>query len=558
MCRTTLDWLPEAVILVDERGRITFANREAGRLLRIRDTGRGRPHIRGFIPDTRTETTTRLIAAARSLPAGQTARFSEVELQTGDGLPIAVDLSLSRMSGVRSLFAVALQDITQRKAIHERLVRMLSDQEERRLRIERQAAEIVEQAEALSASERRLSLIIQSVNDGCWDWDIVSGLVHFNSRLGKMLDLPGAGPLPFAVVLSRVIDSDAPAMDDAIQRHFRGEVDGLSQECRMIGPGGRLSWMKVRGQVTSRDAQGRPLRAAGLVSDISEQKRHDLEQVREQKLLAIGELAAGVAHEINTPLQFVGDNLAFLAGQCHRVVKAIDMVIQLQRQVAASPLWSALYAKQFDLPEGDDLAYLRREVPDAISESLAGVERVAQIVLALKEFSHPSDADFVYADVNRVAENAITLSRHEWKHVADVEKTFDADLPPVYCIPHECCRLLVNLIVNSAHAIADVVPNGAKGVIAVQTRLSGPDVTIEVSDNGSGIPAEIRDRIFDPFFTTKPVGQGTGQGLALTRTIVARHGGRIALDTEVGRGTVFSVQFPLCPSGASREANTAR
>jgi signal transduction histidine kinase len=176
------------------------------------------------------------------------------------------------------------------------------------------------------------------------------------------------------------------------------------------------------------------------------------------------------------------------------------------------------------------------------------VTRVSRIVQAMKEFSHPSTAEKTPVDLPRAIENTLTVARNEWKYVAEVVTDFDPALPAVRCLPGEVNQMLLNLIVNAAHAIGDVVGTGGerKGTLTVTTRRVGNWAEIRVSDTGTGIPAKIRERVFDPFFTTKPVGKGTGQGLAIAHAVVVdKHGGQITLETEEGRGTTFIVRLPL-------------
>jgi signal transduction histidine kinase len=191
-------------------------------------------------------------------------------------------------------------------------------------------------------------------------------------------------------------------------------------------------------------------------------------------------------------------------------------------------------------------------VAGAIAESIDGLERVTQIVRALKEFSHQGRGGRERIDINQMIENAITLTRNEWKFVAAFERDLAPGLPPVAAAGYECGQLLVNLIVNAAHAVLAASAAGRKGVISARTRLVNGQIEIRVSDTGTGIPPEIRDRIFEPFFTTKSVGKGTGQGLATARAIVERHGGSIDFETEMGCGTTFVVRFPTAPGRSRR------
>ncbi|HEX5445738.1 MAG TPA: ATP-binding protein, partial [Pirellulales bacterium] len=200
------------------------------------------------------------------------------------------------------------------------------------------------------------------------------------------------------------------------------------------------------------------------------------------------------------------------------------------------------------MAEAADLDYLVEEIPKAIEQSLEGVERVAGIVRAMKEFAHPGTPEKTPVDLNRAIQSTITVARNEWKYVADVVTELDHDLPPVPCLPGEINQVVLNLVVNSAHAIGDMVAAGrmARGEIRVSTRLDGEWTEIRVADNGAGIPLEIHSKIFDPFFSTKGVGKGTGQGLAIAHSVVRdKHGGEIRFESETGKGTTFIIRLPM-------------
>jgi signal transduction histidine kinase len=197
--------------------------------------------------------------------------------------------------------------------------------------------------------------------------------------------------------------------------------------------------------------------------------------------------------------------------------------------------------------ERADSGYLLEEIPKAIEQTLEGVTRVSRLVGAMKEFSHPGTKEKIPLDLNHAIENTITVARNEWKYVADLETEFDPLLPLISCQPGEFNQVTLNLIVNAAHAIADVVGKGGstKGKIKIQTRDSTEWVEIRIQDTGSGIPEKVRARVFDPFFTTKEIGKGTGQGLAIARSVIVdKHGGTIHFETEEGKGTTFIVRLP--------------
>ncbi len=269
-----------------------------------------------------------------------------------------------------------------------------------------------------------------------------------------------------------------------------------------------------------------------------------------QKLESIGQLAAGIAHEINSPMQYIGDNTRFLQdafGELRRVLAAFQV---LSTRLRAQPGASETLAPVEAAVQAADLDYLLEEVPRAIDQSLQGVERVIKIVRAMKEFSHPGVEQKTVVDLNHAIESTITVARNEWKYVADLEMDFDPQLPLIPCLPGEFNQVILNLIINAAHAIADVIgPQPIqKGKITVSTRSRGDWVEIRITDTGTGIPEAIRDRVFDPFFTTKPVGKGSGQGLAIARSVILdKHGGTLTFETEPGRGTSFVIRLPSIP-----------
>ncbi len=282
--------------------------------------------------------------------------------------------------------------------------------------------------------------------------------------------------------------------------------------------------------------------------DISQRRTLEGQLIQAQKLESIGQLAAGIAHEINTPTQFIGDNLRFLKEAFEELEPALVGLEQMAGEEAATAHAALGAAGVPTTPDPDDLAYLMEEVPKAISQSLEGVERVARIVRSMKEFSHPGADEMQSVDLNRAIESTLTVCRNEWKYVADVVTDLDPDLPLVTCLPGECNQVFLNLIINASHAIAEAArgDNDAKGTITVQTRSSPEAVEIRITDTGTGIPPEHRSKLFDPFFTTKEVGRGTGQGLAIARSVVVeKHGGAIWFDSELGRGTTFVVQLPI-------------
>lgn len=304
----------------------------------------------------------------------------------------------------------------------------------------------------------------------------------------------------------------------------------------------------IEAEVASRTAE---LRAEHEERRKVEEKvdRLDAELLQAQKLEAVGQLAAGIAHEINTPTQFVGDNIRFLEGSFSDLLPLLEQSMSLTQAVQSeSEELRRLAEELVEAFDQADLDFLKSEIPLGIGQSLDGIDRVRKIVQSMKDFSHPGSKGKASIDLNRAIESTATVASHEWKYVANLELDLDPELPPLVCEPGELNQVVLNILVNAAHAIEECIDKdaGEKGQIKVSTRQDGELIDLRISDNGPGIPEEIRTRIFDPFFTTKGVGRGTGQGLSIAyRVIVEKHGGALHVESEVGQGTTFILKLPL-------------
>ena len=280
-------------------------------------------------------------------------------------------------------------------------------------------------------------------------------------------------------------------------------------------------------------------------SDTTDIKQLEIELRHAQKLESVGQLAAGVAHEINTPMQFIGDNVHFLREACEDMLNVLGLFGKVVDGLPADVVAPAQRAELEEAVEFADLDYLRERAPKAFERTLDGISRVTEIVAAMKAFSHPN-REKAPVDLNEAIGVTLTVAKNEYKYVADVETDFGA-LPEVVCNGGDINQVFLNLFVNAAHAIEDVVKeSGDRGTIRVSTERDGHEAVIRVEDSGCGMPEDVKQRIFDPFFTTKEVGRGTGQGLSLVHTVIVdRHGGSIHVDSEPGRGTTFIVRLPL-------------
>jgi PAS domain S-box-containing protein len=276
--------------------------------------------------------------------------------------------------------------------------------------------------------------------------------------------------------------------------------------------------------------------------------RSELDQAR--KLESVGQLAAGIAHEINTPTQFVGDNTRFLKESFEDIA---DVFTAVREVIAALEAAEAddLAADLRKALEDSDAEFLEAEIPKALDQSIAGLERVSRIVRAMKEFAHPGQDAKAPTDLNRAIESTVTVATNEWKYACEMHLDFDEDLPQVTCHAGEVNQAVLNIVVNASHAVAEKLGAGAttKGNIWITTRLVDDYAEVRIRDDGSGIPEHVRPRIFDPFFTTKDVGKGTGQGLAIAHDVITnKHQGSLEFETEEGQGTTFVLRLPLQPS----------
>jgi PAS domain S-box-containing protein len=288
-------------------------------------------------------------------------------------------------------------------------------------------------------------------------------------------------------------------------------------------------------KVPLRDAAGNLTGVVGTGYDITERKAAEERMANSERHESIGRLAAGVAHEINTPIQYLSDSMKFIG---EGVLELLAYVDKMDAQKAAAD------------PD-DDIEYLREELPPALKRMSEGLGRIAEIVRSLKDFSH-ADRDMGPVDLNRAISNTLVVTRSEYAALADIETEL-TPLPEVICHGGQINQVLLNLIVNSSDAIADVVGRtGCRGKITVRTRLDGDFAVVEIQDTGGGIPEEIRGRIFDPFFSTKEVGSGTGQGLSVARNVIVKgHKGELDFVTESGVGTTFRMRLPVKRSAAS-------
>ncbi|ARJ64783.1 hypothetical protein WV31_03380 [Magnetospirillum sp. ME-1] len=429
---------------------------------------------------------------------------------------------------------------------------------------------------ALTESEGRFRDLAESASDWFWETDTDYRLTFVSDRIGAILGVKPAAILGYTYFDVGLSDFDADlarthADDLANHLPFRdlmfhiGPVDGKDEKIVRIsgmpfydqdgvfigyrGIGADVT-REARAEERARQAQlelaDQHAKLERLVEERTEElKQAQIEALQASRMASVGQLAAGIAHEINTPIQYVGDNLTFIQSAAEAVFPLLEearVLAQSGREGEADCRKAEEFLQHYDAAGMD---FLREETLPAVTQSLEGVAQVARIVLSMKEFSHPGTTQKTAADINRALENTLVVCRNTWKHVARMETRFDPALPLVNCHPGEMNQVFLNLLVNAAHAIEES-GKPLPGTITAETALCGDWVEIRISDTGTGISEDIAHHIFDPFFTTKEVGKGTGQGLAICYDVVVnKHGGQILVGGEQGHGAIFTIRIPV-------------
>jgi PAS domain S-box-containing protein len=409
--------------------------------------------------------------------------------------------------------------------------------------------------DALRESEASLASVVSAAQDGIIMLDEEGLVMLFSPAAERITGYPAAEIIGTnfhnRLVPSELQKVHAPAFA-AWRQTGQGNVIGKTREVPCLRKD--KTEISVELSLSSVQRKGRWM-AIGIIRDVTERKRSQTErdqmevQLRQaQKLEAVGQLAAGIAHEINTPTQYVSDNTRFLSASFDDLTKVMNHFNSLLKANRDGKVDSKLLDEIEAAVVAADLDYLIQETPKALSQSLEGLNRITTIVRAMKEFSHPGGEEKQSIDLNHAIQNTLTVCRNEWKYVAEMALDLDPKLPSISCLPGDINQVILNLVVNAAHAITEANNGGeqGKGIIGVATRLDENWAEIRISDTGTGIPEKNRAKIFTPFFTTKEVGKGTGQGLAISHSvIVGKHGGTLDFETEVGKGTTFIIRLPL-------------
>ena len=440
-------------------------------------------------------------------------------------------------------------------------------------------AERARVVEALRQSRERFEVAVMGSRDGLWDWDVITGRCYFSPRWKGMLGHEDheIGD-QFDEFSSRVHPDDRERVAATIEAYLQNKLDDYEMEVRLRHKDGSHRWILTRG-VALRDPRGMPYRMAGSHTDITARKHaeellsrqnrrleeaarcsreaHDalmLAQsrlVQSEKMAGLGQMVAGVAHEINNPLSFVINNSAVLGRDVGDLRTLIAHYEKADGLIAREE--PDLHRRIVAFRDEVEMDYLLDNIRQLLRRSDDGLKRIQQVVKDLRLFARLDEGDIKEADLNAGVESTTTIIRGNARR-KDVELALDlGELPPVTCYPAKINQVIMNLLSNAV----DACDPGS--TVTVRTRLDGDHARIEVADTGPGIDPAIRDRIFDPFFTTKPVGHGTGLGLSISYGIVHEHGGTIEVRSTSGQGTTFVVKLPLVPVvGTVRESVAER
>ncbi|MBI4881557.1 MAG: PAS domain S-box protein [Planctomycetes bacterium] len=512
--RTVLDTASNGIISLDGSGAVLSFNRAAQTMFACAEADAlGRP-LRDFVEgdprDADQDLTRRILLGSASRAGG---RPLEGIGRRGDGSTFPLEMSVGEtQDGADRRYSVIVRDITERRESEQEVRRLLTALE--------QAGDAILITDPQGTIQYVNAALVAATGFAA------SEVIGRNPRIFSS----GRHDAGFYRELWDTISSGRTWTGSFFNRRKDGSI---IEEQATISPvrdesGGIAGYVCVKHEVTQQRALEEQLRQA-------------------QKLEAIGQLAAGIAHEINTPTQFVGDNVRFLEEAFGDILGLLGVLEQLSAAVVQGGASAEQGEEARQAIGAADLAYLKSEIPTSIQQSLEGVRRVMEIVRAMKDFSHMGGSEMKNLDLNRAVLSTATVSRNEWKYVADLETDLDPELPAVPCLAGELNQVFLNMIVNASHAIADKAKGNPaqRGKITISTRRGDDCVEVRIADTGTGIPDEVRPRIFDPFFTTKEVGKGTGQGLAIAHNvIVKKHKGTIAVESAVGEGTTFIIRLP--------------
>jgi len=409
-------------------------------------------------------------------------------------------------------------------------------------------------ASALAMEKERLAVTLHSIGDGVIATDTDGKLLLINPVAEEIIGWKQDEVIGRALVdFLELSDSNSYQVNHQVENDIElilnssNQTECLVQDAILAARDGSIKTVSVNSAPilnNERQAIGHVL----VIRDVTDLIKSQIKMALSQKLESIGALAAGIAHEINSPLQYISDNTVFFQESISSLVKVIkcyqEVVGAAERIIDLASFTSRVRAVEEEM----EINYLLEEIPLAIEQSMDGIQRVRKLVLAMKEFSHPGTKEKKPSDLNKGIEATITISRNEWKYGAELHTDLVPELPLVNCVIDEINQVILNIIVNAAQAINEVIERGgyARGSIHISSCLKEEYVEIKIADNGIGIPHSLISKIYDPFFTTKPVGKGTGQGLAIAHDIIVnKHQGSIDVSSEEGQGSTFIIRLPV-------------
>lgn len=400
--------------------------------------------------------------------------------------------------------------------------------------------------EDLTTKDARLSEAQRIANLGSWEWTIPTGELWWSDEVYRIFGLPPEkSKVTYDTFIEFIHTDDRDHVEEAIRLAIE-KNESYETEHRIILPDGSTKTVHERGHIAY-DEDGKPQSMLGSVQDITELKAIENQLIKTSKLESIGQLASGIAHEINTPVQFLQHNLKFFQDGFNDLVELLGEYEKLKKATESEQLLQDIHIRIQDCSQVLDYDYLMDEIPKSLGQSMEGLDRISRIVQSVKQFAHSGLSEKRLVDINEIVNTVITVSTNEWKYHSEVHLDLDKMLPKLLCAPDMMNQALLNLIVNAAHTNTERVKMGDidKAGIYISTRYEDRQIVIVIRDEGMGIPVINRERIFDPFFTTKDIGQGTGQGLAMVqRTIVGEHEGAIAVESEIRNGTTFTIHLP--------------
>ena len=430
--------------------------------------------------------------------------------------------------------------LSQAKATIEAHARSLR---EANVSLQAQASDLQQAQARLTSAARDKRAVLDSLSAFLIGVDHAGRVIEWNSVASSQFGVPAEQAL-FRPFDGLPLPWDRRTVGDAVAECL-ASGERVKRESLTVTSGSSARTVSI----TINPTQGEGGRGFALIgADITDRLLLETQLHQAQRLESVGTLAAGIAHEINTPMQFVGDNLRFVSRSVPSLASLLGLLPELVDAAGQGRIRAALARRLRDAAAGVDTGFLAEELPHALSEMEEGVRRVTTIVRAMKDFSHPGGQGRQSADLNQALSTTLAVARNEYKYYADIETDL-GPLPPVDCYVADLNQVFLNLLVNAAHAIRDKVEHGGpRGTIRISTRAEDGTVEIRVADTGTGIAEPIRDKIFDQFFTTKPIGRGTGLGLAIVRAVVVdKHRGSIRFETEPGEGTTFVVRIPVTP-----------